>query len=179
MDSFFHLGMAEMIFIVHSIKESAPFECLFAFLSGRGPTEEGQEIRLLLLCMQNRWQRGKGGGGEKGKERSCERGAAPLLPTGVIPVDQLCNSTKLEHYRWSGSISDAYRDRREKTNTVLKGEEENRKTLSDKRHGVRNHTEQCWGKLYFQRSGRAWACMCTTAAHVPELKPRSKQRKTL
>lgn len=28
--------------------------------------------------------------------------AAPLLPTGVIPVDQLCNFTKLEHYRWSG-----------------------------------------------------------------------------
>lgn len=74
------------------------------------------------------------------REQSCERGAAPLFPAGVIPVDQLCNSTKLEHYRWSGSISDAYRDRREKTNTVLKGEEENRKTLSDKRHGAHTHT---------------------------------------
>lgn len=130
MDSFFHLCVAEMIFIAHSIKESAPFDCLCAFLSGRGPEEEGQETRLLLLCVKPLAER----------EQSCERGAAPLLPTGVIPVDQLCNSTKLEHYRWSGSISDAYRDRREKTNTGLKGEEENRKTLSDKRHGARAHT---------------------------------------
>lgn len=37
--------------------------------------------------------------------------AAPLIPTGVIPVDQLCNFTKLEHYRWSSSISDAHRDK--------------------------------------------------------------------
>lgn len=104
----------------------------------------------MSLCISFRSRPQRGGAGNTAaaalrvkplaeREQSCERGAAPLLPTGVIPVDHLCNSTKLEHYRWSGSISDAYRDRREKTNTVLKGEEENRKTLSEKRHGAHTH----------------------------------------
>lgn len=65
----------------------------------------------------------EGGAGREGREGR----AVPLLPTGVIPVDQLCNFTKLEHYRWSSSISDARTDK--VCPPRRKGE--NRKTLKD------------------------------------------------
>lgn len=108
----------------------------------------------------------EGGAGREGREGR----AAPLLPIGVIPVDQLCNFTKLEHYRWSSSISDAHRDK----DCPPWREGKKRKTSNDWRRwqwrcAAGNRCKDAPKKI------TAWVCMCAAAAHVAEWEATSKQ----